>query len=380
MGYNSYMPMSGSMTGYQTQPSDLPPINSPAGLSSSYNPTSSMAPSMPPTTLPNLDIPAMSHGGGIDGMIGGLLPELAGLAFNRGGKVPRGLIAVHMNPQELDVLDHLQGHRKHAPDHNRMYPDLEGVFRNAHIKSGMIDHAKQHYASGGHVGHMSPISASNGIHGDSQIAYIGPHMRQVFNEALGHKYDRNPYDGHPQYYGLGDFFNSIGSGLKSVWRTVSPYVGPIGRTLLPVVSHGIGQAVNTYAPGMGPVATGVANHFGGNLLDKLIPQGPQTEFQQNANNAIQGGINNYVSSRQSGAPMNNIGDFGRAVAGSGGIGGAAKTAANLGSSFLRSNPQLAPSSSANPLLQMGHRLASQYNNQVNAQQPQEDQTMQPAMA
>lgn len=301
------------------------------------------------------------------------------MAMAHGGMVhkpPRGLIAVHMNPKELDILDHYQGHRKYAPDHNRMYPDLEGVFRNAHIKENLIHHAREHFASGGAVPPASyavggPISAANGVHGDSMVAYIGPHMKQVFNEALGHKYNRNPLDGHPQYWNLGGFLGGIGKSIlgvgRNVFNKVAPIAAPIVRGALPGLTNKLGDIANNYVPGSGQFVSGLGNEVGNNLLDKVVPQGPQTEFEQNATGALQSGINNYQNYTGAGNPVNNIQDLGKAVLGGTGADQNQQnlnTAGNLMGSYLRSNPQLTPSPTSNPLLQLGHNLAMRYNNQL----------------
>lgn len=326
--------------------------------------------SMQPTT-PTMQAPVTMDTAGVQ-------------TLSHGGRVPHGMIAVHMSPAELDVLDHQQGHRKYLKDSDiRMYPDLDAVYKNVHMKKQLVDHARAHYAAGGHVGHSGhpherAINPHNGRYGDTEVAYIGPHMRHVFDEALGNKISRNPYDGHREYFNLWNFLGGVGKGVfnagKSIWNMASPIVGGLARSALPMVGDAAGGLLGTaFGPEAGAMASGAINSGGNALLNNIMPQGPMNEFQSNANDAINQGMQNYNQYRAAGNPVNNIADF---MKSQGGAGGMARTGAGLGASFLRSNPQMAPGEGANPLMKMGYNLASKYNQIAANPPPSEEEEMQ----
>lgn len=212
--------------------------------------------------------------------------------YAHGGKARKGkMVVAHMSPRELDILDHLQGKMEHCPRSGmRSYSHLEELLKNPHILMGIHHHAHkhkshraaQHHAQGGEVvpqhnygnAHLNAM-AQHGQHGDSELALIGPHTNRVFRQLAGGGH-ANPYDGHPQFFALGDtlsgLWDTIKGGAQRAYGAVEPYLPSgdtmrtIGKAALPIAGA-IGTAA--LASKLGPVA---GNLLGGTLTN-LAGQG-----------------------------------------------------------------------------------------------------------
>jgi len=186
-------------------------------------------------------------------------------AYAHGGKIKRGkLIISHFNPHELDTLDELQGKRESCPRSGmRSYSHLEELLKNPHILRGIHHHTQQHAAhraAGGamHDYHNPQLNqmASSGIHGDSELALIGPHTKSVLDNLLrstGNNVTVNPQTAHPQYFGLGDILGGISGALGKL-----PLVGGLASGLV----NGIGGLAKSAAPMLGGLTKAAAPILG----------------------------------------------------------------------------------------------------------------------
>lgn len=213
------------------------------------------------------------------------------------------MIAAHFSPAELHVLDQLQGSiERSKKDGRRSYPKLDAVLANPHISGHVHRHASDHLAHGGQPhDHMTTARPQFGMHGDTELAYIGPHLRHLLDSYAGHK-THNPMDGHPQYFSLGGLFGGIGnalsgglrtlgSGISSVASKALPVLGGIARTALPGLANMAGNAIGgaVGAPEAGNVIGGVLGNLGNSALDSL---GASQQGQgSQAGEAIGQGIN-----------------------------------------------------------------------------------------
>lgn len=199
--------------------------------------------------------------------------------YAKGGHVggrPDGFVEVHVSKGEIPVLDHIQGKVEQCPHSGmRKYSHLEELLKNPHILRAVAHHTKgkrkahchggmamRGYAQGGMVdGHHDYGNArlnqmaSNGIHGDTELALIGPHTRQVFNELAEGGTVTNPHDGRPQYWSLGDTLSGIGNAIGTGVNTVGNFLGNGAAN----VAHGIESGVNTIGSGIGSVGNAVGN-------------------------------------------------------------------------------------------------------------------------
>ena len=177
-------------------------------------------------------------------------------SFARGGsasKRHKKMLLAHFNPHELHELDHLQGSiQRNARDGRRSYGHLEEVLKNPHIMGAVHQRAAHHRANGGR---MQTAHESYGRNGDTELAYIGPTTRHLFDAFLGHQ-SRNPHDGHPEYWGLDDIFGGIGDALGAI-----PGVGGL-----------LQQGVNSAGSLMGGLPGGLGGILkqGGNIASGLM--------------------------------------------------------------------------------------------------------------
>jgi hypothetical protein len=174
--------------------------------------------------------------------------------FKRGGRVKNSYVAAHFSKKELDALDHLQGgSERHNKTGIRSYKGLEALLKNPHLLKLIHEHSASHHAEGGFIQGM----AHNGRHGDTEMAFIGPHTRQLLDKLAGHK-TRNPYDGHPEYFSLGKMLGGIGKTIMRVPKGIIKGVSKIGKNfgnLSPTARGMLGTAASAAAlPIMGPAA------------------------------------------------------------------------------------------------------------------------------
>lgn len=267
-----------------------PPYQGTGGLQLQPRPPATMQPN--PTATPQFSAPSSMQ------------PQYnMPQSYAHGGRPKRGkMVMAHMSPKELNVLDHIQGKQERCPRSNmRSYSHLEELLKNPHILHKVHQHVQHHcqggmaYAHGGHVydGHPEGHAmASNGIHGDTELAMIGPHTHRVFDGlSRMHGYSAgdlvNPHDGRPQYWSLGNTLsgmynavtglpNTIKQGAEDLYNTGKQGIQGAGN----LISQGVNDVYNTGKQGI----QGVGN---------LISQGANDVY----NTGKQGidGIGNVVS-------------------------------------------------------------------------------------
>lgn len=254
-------------------------------------------------------------------------------AYARGGstKKHKGLIAAHVNPQELNIMDHLQGHQEHGPGGVRIYSHLEEILKNPHLSHAVHKHAhhnkRQHHASGGDIERLK----TGGRYGDTEIAMIGPHTHHLFNQLAGHA-TRNPNTGHPEYY-------DITGALSGLWNTfkgvAAPAMSSIASNVMPAVKN-IAQAA---APALIPMAQqalgnqGLGGQIAGAMLPAVAQQalGPAPQEMNPYYSAIGQGLGQAAQSYSQGAAPSQAFGQGMQYAGQqlgGGIGGGLQAAGN----------------------------------------------------
>lgn len=208
---------------------------------------------------------------------------LAPPTMARGGraKCSKKIIA-HFNPEELRVLDHLQGHQEICPKTKlRSYSHLEELLKNPHIVGNIHRHmkARSHHAMGGTSTNASELThlAAGGRHGDTELALIGPHTHHLFNQLAGHS-TTNPNTGHPEYWGLGDLLGGAWDAIKGA-----------GRALLPMAGTALGTMIG--GPAGGAIGGMGGKWLGGLLSDDESPPEAQALSQgaQKAHNSYRRG-------------------------------------------------------------------------------------------
>lgn len=210
------------------------------------------------------------------------------MAYAKGGHVgtKRGkMVMAHFNKHELNELDHLQGKIERCPKSGmRSYSHLEEILKNPHILANVHHHTNEHhrmmggamhdhYATGGapsmhfatggapsmhfapggapamhfshgghadyHNSHLNHM-ASEGMHGDTELALIGPHTQHVFNQLATGGCITNPHTGHPQYWSMSGLLGGLGSAIKggasalgrgamAAGRAAAQHAGTLGR-------------------------------------------------------------------------------------------------------------------------------------------------------
>lgn len=191
--------------------------------------------------------------------------------FAHGGRIKRGkMVIAHISPHELNVLDHLQGKIERCPRSNmRSYTHLEEILKNPHLLASVHQHARahhaEHHASGGDVGHQDYHDAhlnhlaEGGLHGDSELALIGPHTRHVFDQ-LASGPTVNPHTGHPQYWSLGGALGGLWNAVKGGVSKIAPTVAAAGKALLPMAM----PAIQNFAKSkLGPLGGALAGALPG---------------------------------------------------------------------------------------------------------------------
>ncbi len=150
--------------------------------------------------------------------------------YARGGKIKRGkMIVAHFNPHELNELDHLQGKKETCPHTGmRSYAHLEEILKNPHIFRNLMNNVQAGTIKRTPSNHDQKTSeqrphdyknaelnemADKGVHGDSELALIGPHTRHTFDSIIemnGKSPSHNPESGHPHYWELNGFTSGLG--------------------------------------------------------------------------------------------------------------------------------------------------------------------------
>ena len=199
----------------------------------------------------------------------------------------RKMVIAHFNPDELNVLDHLQGSQERCPKTGlRSYSHLEEVLKNPHITQAVQHFARKHHAIGGSAYGVPELEhlAEGGRRGDTELGLIGPYTHHLFNQLAGGA-TQNPHTGHPEYFSLGGalggLWNKIKGGAgqalnvaKGVGHAALPYLKPLINTGLTAA----GTAAGGYLGGpagaaLGAQLGGTAGHLAGQLGDKAFGGG-----------------------------------------------------------------------------------------------------------
>lgn len=185
-------------------------------------------------------------------------------------------IEVKLHPNDINMFHRFQGvNDSKMSQEGEVVPSFkkfDHVLRNPHIMRHIRHHAEQHRATGG----MIHPSETNGMHGDTKLAYVGPHLHRLLNEFAGHK-THNPYDGLPQFYSLQSLFNGIGNFFDPmINRVIKPardkYHSIMGRT--PIGPRGrVSDLLKPQEPEWGDYQA--APQAGGWNMDQLFGGNPQ---------------------------------------------------------------------------------------------------------
>lgn len=182
----------------------------------------------------------------------------------KGGKASKGhkgMTKVHMNRDELNVLDHIQGGAEHGPEGVKVYSHLEELLRNPHIVRNVHHHAhhnRHHHSSGG-----IERLREGGRFGDSEIAMIGPNTHRLFNQLAGHP-TRNPNTGHPEYW-------SIGPALSGLWNTVSGVASKVPGMLSSAASAAAPMVQNAASTAKNVLGSDQFKNFASGALQATQP-------------------------------------------------------------------------------------------------------------
>lgn len=261
-------------------------------------------------------------------------------SFKRGGRAKsKGFATVHMNPQEISILEHLQGNT-HIKDGIKSFPHLEELLKNPHLLERAHHHAREHahhHADGGPAHEEIEHLRQAGRFGDSSLAEIGPRTQNFFNQMAGGHPSINPYSGHPEYWNIGGALKGMMGMIKGGARTAAgaarsgarmvsgaarsaaPHLASIAREALPAVLPMAQEALGNRFGGMGQAA---GQALGNAATNALGPQeGPVNPYHQAIGQAIGRGAESY---RGGASPSQAFGQ-GLETAGShlgGGMGGA----------------------------------------------------------
>src|ERR1700735_1977067 len=194
--------------------------------------------------------------------------------FARGGSTGhKGLIAAHVSPHELTIMDHLQGGAKLGKGGVRTYSHLEELIKNPHILHNVHKHAhhnRKHHAHGGAatMGHLR----AGGRNGDTEIAMIGPHTHHLFNQLAGHA-TRNPNDGHPEYFDISGALGGLWNSVKGAAPGIMSGIGSAAQSAMPAMKN-IAQAA---LPALMPMAQQALSNMGaaGQVGASMLPAAAQ---------------------------------------------------------------------------------------------------------
>lgn len=201
---------------------------------------------------------------------------------------------VHLNKDEGDILDDLQGGRSDCEGSNvRRYDDLE---RHIQELEPQLKDMIEHHARGGSInGIYKQIEecAKRGRNGDDEMVLMGPKTRACFNKMIGGK-SPNPHTGRDEFWGLG-----------RLWKGVKKVARGAVKTATDVAGQAVGQVAALGAP-----------------KQPAQPQQPAQPVQEQSPQPI---IEPKKINPQTGLPMNR-----------GGL--CKKTARELTASYLKNNP------------------------------------------
>lgn len=221
----------------------------------------------------------------------------------------RGFAPIHATPEEIEVLDLLEG--KEEPEKDRVY-NMK-VYRNA---GGLISHPTifqagldamnnpmdqignmygkvnqsiqgitnsaqdlmqkqlpQGFNTGGSVAQHAVADA--GRRGDTKLVWVPEKIIPILDHALGHSDNINPDTGNKEYAGLGSFFKGIGQKFRPTrfGTSMSKGLRDIGSNIFGT----IGNTAKNFLGGIGDTAKqvlgGTPEGGWGNALGKAALKG-----------------------------------------------------------------------------------------------------------
>lgn len=268
-------------------------------------------------------------------------------SYAKGGLTRRDMVRVDMNPREIDVLEHLQGHCERCPRTGlRSLKNFDDLLRNPHIMGNMHKHA-QAYAHGGQIGATHP--AEHPTHGDIESVWIGKHTNNILKHLAPHV-TYNPHTGDPQYWSLGGAlggaWNAIKGAGSAAWDTtrnkIIPGMASIGSKALPYIQEAAAKGAGARFGPMGEMGVNLLGGAAQSGLESLSHMG-DNPISQNTANAIGTGLGAGLQSKLAGssamhsmgAALNQGGDaYGGALGrGAQGMGNAMQQGQGLKQSF-----------------------------------------------
>lgn len=168
------------------------------------------------------------------------LPQGSYLAKGgRASKGHKGMAKVHMNRNELNILDHWQGGPEHGPEGVKTYSHLEEILKNPHIIRSVHHHAQRHHHASGGIEHLR----EGGRYGDNEIAMIGPNTQRLFNHLAGGS-TRNPNTGLPEYWSIGPALSGISGALGGAFSKLPGMFSSAARAAAPALQNVASTAKN----------------------------------------------------------------------------------------------------------------------------------------
>lgn len=201
----------------------------------------------------------------------------SGVRYSHGGHVPKthktgAMIDVHLGLPELEIMDHLQGKKMmDRRSGQRIYPHIEELIKNPHLRESIHGHFKQHLATGGHVDqeqapHLMQMHAE-GEHPMERVK-IGPHTHNMLHYMAGGNCSHH-MDGHPQYFAAGGFLKSLGSALGGAWGGIKN-AGSAALDKLKQFGGNALQGAKESLPGIGRTVGGQLLGHGANILANKV--------------------------------------------------------------------------------------------------------------
>lgn len=219
-------------------------------------------------------------------------------SFARGGHAKsKKMVIAHVNPKELDALDHLQGNKERCPKTGlRCYSHLEELIKNPHIAEAIHTHARRHRSEGGSTYGTPELEhlAEGGRNGDNELALIGPHTHHMLNQLAGHP-TNNPHTGHPEYFSLGSFLGGLWNKVKGWGQAAAPHLQGIAAAAAPQLAQMGQQYLGQKFGNEG--AMGKVGQMAGAMLpvalNRLTSGGAQSPFHTAAGQGLGRGLQAY---------------------------------------------------------------------------------------
>lgn len=206
----------------------------------------------------------------------------------------------HFNPKEVEVLDETQGGRRNMPNTDiRLMDVLEHLLSDKNNEKMLMKQYERH-AKGGSIGEIlreADRMRSRGRNGDSEVAFIGPNTKRIFNKLM-HGGSVNPSTNKAEYFNLGGMIGGIGKTLSRGLSGMGKTLGGVGSKVLGGLQGALPGAI------MGGMEGGPEGALAGGLSSFLSNQGGTTSRPpQNLNNLGQQFMNSSYPQQMMGSGM-----------------------------------------------------------------------------